>query len=156
MKKITKQEALKKAEALCAKREYCLSEIKQKLFQWHVNTDDHDFILSSLINDKFIDESRYVEFFVRDKFKLNKWGKIKIEYALKSKGISQTLIKENLDKINENDYIEVCKLLINNKYQSLKPKEENIIKLKEKIFRFAHSRGFETELIKDIYNKQIS
>ncbi len=155
MQNITKQEALKKAESLCAKREYCISEIKQKLFQWHINTEDYDFILSSLINDKFIDESRYVEFFVRDKFKLNKWGKIKIEYALKAKGISQKLIQENLDKINENDYREICRLLIVNKYKSLKPKEENPIKLKEKIFRFAHSRGFETELINDIYKQTI-
>ncbi len=151
MKHLTKQEALIKAQLLCSKKEYCQSEIRQKLLQWKVNSDYFDFILESLKNDKFIDENRYVEFFVRDKFKLNKWGKIKIQYALKLKQINQELIQTNLDKINEEDYKNACKSLIMNKLKVLENKEETEIKLKEKTLKFMQSRGFEYDLAKNIY-----
>ncbi len=151
MRQLTKDEALRKAQSLCAKREYCRSEIKKKLFQWQVRQEDVEDIILSLTADRFIDENRYVEFFVKDKFNLNKWGKIKIEYALKSKGIAQEIIQKHLNKINNNTYFETCKTLIINKLSSLKGREDNLLKLKEKTIRFAQSRGFEASLVYEIY-----
>ncbi len=152
MKQLTKNEALKKAQALCAKREYCKADIRQKLVQWKVSAANFDDILSSLVAEKFIDENRYVKFFVRDKFSLNKWGKIKIAYTLKAKGIAQELIQNNLDKINSEDYFDTCKYLIINKISLLKNKEKDLFKLKEKTIRFVQSRGFEADLVFKIYD----
>ena len=70
--------------ALCAGREMCLSDIRRKLILWGVKSDDTDNILNLLIQGKFIDEKRYAAAFVKDKFRYNKWGKIKIGAGFKN------------------------------------------------------------------------
>jgi len=77
--------ALKKAMALCAGREYCRSDIRQKLSTWSIDATDAEKIISKLVIEKFIDEERYCTAFVRDKFRYNKWGRVKIASALKMK-----------------------------------------------------------------------
>lgn len=152
MKQTPKTEALHKAQVLCSKKEYCKSELKNKFYQWRVDTKDFNWIIEHLEKDKFIDERRYVEFYVRDKFKLNKWGKSKIEYELKAKGIDYGLIMKNIDLIDTVDYEETCKKLITKKINSLK-NEQNPSKLKEKTIRYVQSRGFEIDLVFRIYAK---
>lgn len=144
-KEISKEKGLSKAMALCAKQEKCKADIRKKLYDWKVNTDFHDEIIEQLVQEKFIDESRYVELFVRDKFRLNKWGRIKIEYALKSKNIKDEFIQQGIEQIDENEYIQVCRQLIQSKQNSLK--KDEALKQKEKLIRFAQSRGFEVELV---------
>jgi len=153
-KELSKEKGLAKAQAICAKSEKCKADIRQKLYDWKVNPMYHEAILESLVSDKFIDEERYVGFFVRDKFKLNKWGKVKIEFALRNKQISPELIKSNFEKIEAKDYSNTCKELIIKKMKSMK--EEDDRKLKEKLLRFAHSRGFESSLVFSIVEKLIA
>jgi len=69
--------ALEKAMAQCSRREYCSDDIRNKLSLWGVDNDDIGKILRILISDNFINEPRYATAFVRDKFKYNKWGKLK-------------------------------------------------------------------------------
>ena len=145
IKELSKEKGLAKAEAICAKAEKCKADIRQKLFEWKVNPAYHNSILESLVKDRFIDEERYVEFFVRDKFKLNKWGKTKIEFALRNKQISSEIVQQNLEKIDTKTYSAICKELIIKKKKTIK--EEDIRKLKEKLLRFAHGRGYEASLV---------
>lgn len=154
MKELSKEKALAKSQAICSKQEKCKADIKQKLYDWKVNPSHHDEILESLVKDRYIDEERYVTFFVRDKFKLNKWGKIKIEYALKTKNISDELIQTQLEKIEAKDYENTCKDLIISKIKLLK--KEDGIKTKEKLLRFAHGRGFEPSMVYKIVESLIS
>jgi len=154
IKELSKEKGLAKAQAICAKAEKCKADMRQKLYDWKVNPTHHNNILESLVNDKFIDEERYVGFFVRDKFKLNKWGKVKIEFALRNKQIPSELIQNHLEKIDTTEYHEVCKDLVIKKMKSLK--EEDSRKLKEKLLRFAHGRGFEASLVISIVEGLIS
>lgn len=154
MKELSKEKGLAKAQVFCAKSEKCRADIRQKLYDWKVNRQDHDFILNSLVKDRFIDEERYVGFYVRDKFILNKWGKIKIEYALRNKQIPNELIQQNLEKINDQEYINTCKELIIKKKKTIK--EANIQKLKEKLMRFAVGRGYEASLAISVINSLIT
>lgn len=142
---ISKEKALAKAQGICAKMEKSKGEIRQKLFEWKVEKQFHNEILSQLEKDKFIDENRFVHFFVRDKFKLNKWGKIKIEFALRSKEISSELIHEALESIDIEYYKETCKDLLKKKLKSLTNDEPE--KQREKLIRFGHSRGFEAHIV---------
>jgi regulatory protein len=154
IKELSKEKGLAKAQAICAKAEKCKADIRQKLYDWKVNPKYHEEILVSLVKDRFIDEERYVNFFVRDKFKLNKWGKVKIEFALRNKQIPHDIIQQHLEQINANDYKETCKDLIIKKIKTIK--EEDTRKLKDKVLRFAHGRGYEASLVISIVDELLT
>ena len=86
-KNITLKDALSKAQALCAKQEKCEFDIRKKLYDWKLDVKEHDKVINELKKDKYIDDQRYAIFFAKDKFNFGKWGKIKIEFALKQKNI---------------------------------------------------------------------
>ena len=140
--------ALQRAAALCSRQEQCSSHIREKLKSWNVSEADTGQIISLLIKEKFLDDSRYASFFVRDKFKFNRWGKIKLTAMLRQKEIPKAVIEEALDQIDPESYHETCTRLISEKSATLK--ESNQFKRKGKLFRFAAQRGFESDLIHQI------
>ena len=78
IKKITKEEALKKAMRICSKQEKCKFDIKEKLYNLGLENIYINEIVDLLEKENFIDEERYCKFYVRDKYKLSKWGRKKI------------------------------------------------------------------------------
>jgi regulatory protein len=145
------QTALKKAMALCAGREYCQSDIRQKLVTWSVDTPDSEKIISRLVNEKFIDEERYSSSFVKDKFRYNKWGRVKIASALKMKNIPGDTINNALRSIDDETYMAALRDMIST--QRRKVKAKNQYDLKGKLLRFGLSRGFESHLLYDLLNE---
>ena len=103
-KPISEKEAIAKAQNLCAERERCESDIRKKLYDWKLAPEKHDTVIDRLINDRFIDAQRFATSYANDKFRYNKWGKIKIEFALKQKSISGDIIKNALGEIDESEY----------------------------------------------------
>jgi len=142
--------ALNKAMAICAGREMCNSDINQKLISWGVKVDDADKILDLLTQGKFIDEERYTVAFVKDKFRYNKWGKIKIGAALRMKRIPDEMIRKALQSINDAEYLELLKSIITKHKKTIKAK--NQFDLKGKLLRHCLSKGFESQLIYDLLN----
>ncbi len=142
--------ALSKAMSLCASREMCISDIRQKLNSWGVGTNDTGKIISQLKAEKFIDEKRYAIAFVKDRFRYNKWGRIKIAAALKVKKIPDDIITMSLRTIDEKEYLETLKSLISNRQRSVRAK--NNWDLKGKLLRFGLSKGFENQLLYDLLN----
>ena len=138
---ISIKEAILKAQNLCAGQEKCILDIRKKLYDWKLPANDHDAVIDLLIKDQFINEQRYTLFFAKDKFRFNKWGKIKIEYTLKQKNIPYEYIKYALDKIPEMEYDKLLENELIKKLKTLKDKDEYTIK--SKLVRFASSRGFE-------------
>lgn len=145
MENISYEEALSKAMFICSKAEKCISEIRQKLSDWGIEDKDSVQIINYLVEEKFIDEERYAHFFVRDKFKFNKWGKNKIVFMMKSKKLDDSLIKEAISEISDSDYMNTIIDLISNK--SKKTKSINEYEKKGKLIRFAQGRGFDYESI---------
>jgi regulatory protein len=143
--------ALKKAMALCAGREYCRSDIRQKLSTWNVDPSDSEKIISRLVIEKFIDEERYSSAFVRDKFRYNKWGKVKMASALKLKNIPAEIIGNAIGSINEDTYMTALRDMISSQRRRVKAK--NQYDLKGKLMRFGLSRGFESHLLYDLLNE---
>ena len=142
--------ALEKAMAQCSRREYCSDDIRNKLSLWGVDNDDIGKILRILISDNFINEPRYATAFVRDKFKYNKWGKVKISAHLRGKKVPQDIISSALDSIDNNLYIKLLRELIEDHRKSVKAK--NQYDLKAKLLRYGLSKGFESNLLYDILN----
>ncbi|WP_462318259.1 regulatory protein RecX [Marinilabilia sp.] len=133
--------ALNKAEALCSRQEYCRHDIRKKLVKWEISTEYIDKILNQLMEDKFIDESRYARFFVKDKFKFNRWGRKKIWWQLRQKEILPEIIEEALEQIDEDEYSQKLEGVIKEKLRQVKNKEP--LKQKAAIIRNAVSKGYE-------------
>jgi len=134
-----------RAAAICSKSEQSSFKTKKNLLKWGLSIEEATPVLEKLKEENFIDESRYTKSFVRDKFKFNKWGKTKIAYRLRLEQISESLIKSSICKIKENDYRNTLLKLIIDKNKSLK--DPDIYKRRAKLFRFAQSKGFESEII---------
>ena len=145
MKKLSDPEALNKAAAYCTLCERCISEVKSKLDAWGVSYSSQLTIIDKLIDEKFIDEKRYCQAFVNDKLRFNHWGRIKIQAKLREKKLPRDLISEALENIDEEEYNNILLTLIKNKSREAGNVEEH--KKREKILRFAASRGFEPSLI---------
>jgi len=149
-----RKQALSNAMAFCARQEYCESDIRGKLKTWGITETDSDYIIKELIRQKFIDDLRFTMAFVRDKIRFNQWGRIKIRYMLTGRKISGSIINQALDGINEDLYTEILQDLLRKKEQTLVAETDPWI-LKQKLIRFATSRGFEMdEIIKTLSKSQ--
>lgn len=142
---------LSKAMALCASREMCSSDIKKKLDVWGIDELQANNIVEQLISEKFIDESRYASAFVKDKFRYNKWGRMKITAHLRIKNIPGDIIKQALDTIDQETYYESIRTIIVAHKKSIRAK--NQYDLKAKLLRYGLSKGFESNILYDVINK---
>jgi regulatory protein len=138
-------EVLKKAAQLCSRQEQCTGNIREKLSEWQVREDDAEKIIGILKKEKFLDDHRFAVAFVRDKFRFNHWGRLKISYMLRMKGIPDETIREAVSRIDEEEYRSVCRGLIRTRSDGMK--ESNNWTRKGKLYRFATGRGFEPELV---------
>lgn len=143
---------LEKARRYCLRGEKCRNDLQKKLFQWQIPSHLHETITDTMIDERFIDESRFAKSFVNDKCYLSKWGKIKIRYALSGKQISENLINEALNEIDMNKYRNILRELAKNKQKQLAKKESDPWIAKQKRFAFLAQRGFETEEINKIFS----
>ncbi len=137
--------ALYKAAALCSQQERCTSDIRKKLVNWELTEEECNQAVDYLTTEKYLDDERFAFYFVRDKFRFNGWGKIKIKYQLKQKGISSVFIDNALDEIDNSEYQTKLAELLHAKKKQIKNKD--YWKTKSSMARFAQSRGFEPNLI---------
>lgn len=144
-KEYTLEELLYKAASYCSISEHCISEVEDKLAAWGVSESDKQTLVERLISEDFINEKRYCVHFVKDKFRFNKWGKIKISYALKGKKLDIALINDALQSIDDGEYQEMLASILKTKLVGLKYEYE--YEKQGKLFRFAQSRGFENNII---------
>lgn len=146
--------ALHAMQRVCSMREYCVSDIMQKLQRFELDLGEAEKIIESLRSDKFLDESRYTLAFVRDKSRLSGWGGRKISYALKRKKIDDKVISDALRELDKAAESERLLKILSAKVKTI-GKEEGRDKRKAKLIRFALSRGFDFEMILPAVNKII-
>lgn len=141
MKTYTQSQLLAKAQAYCSSAEHCPSEVMTKLKQWGCNEQlTATSIIQDLTDERFIDETRYSISFVRDKYRLCAWGKLKIALALKAKGLPSEAIEAGIGSIDEEEYDSILGKLIEQKDKSLKYSDE--CERRAKLMRYASSKGF--------------
>lgn len=151
MLQLSLQEAYSRAATLCSKREKCVVDIRKKLLDWHVEKDDHDVIINTLIENKYIDEERFATYFVRDKYRFNGWGKVKIRYHLSGKQIPPGYIDKAIEEIDQDEYFSNLKRALQSKYKSLKTK--NQVERRQKLMRFAAGRGYTLDEINHVLDE---
>ncbi len=145
MKENHRDEIYKRMAALCSRSEQCAADINRKITSAGLSVDEADEIIEQLKAEKFIDDERYAKAYVADKFRLNKWGKVKIRHYLKMKGLADGIIRQGLDTINEDKYRQVLLRTMKEKARAVRRKSR--YEQMGQIIRFAQNRGFEPELI---------
>jgi len=146
----TGKQALEKCMQLCAKQERCHSEIRNKLFKWGIYKDDAEAIIAKLIEEGFLNETRFAKSFTRGKFRMKKWGKKKIVRELRKHNISSSCIQAGMLEIEDDDYINTLKSLIYRrlkKYISANKKEK--LKHIRSTYRYLVQKGYETTLVSE-------
>ena len=147
----TVKEATERIQSFCAIQDRCQWEVEKKMKEWAISDEIIENILTDLILDKFVDEQRFSESFCRGKFRIKRWGKVKIKNELKIKKISKNCIDKGLLQIENEEYMEVLKYLYIKKRNSLKDTNQFI--RKGKIAKHLQQKGFESNLIWELINK---
>jgi regulatory protein len=148
---MTNPEALTKAMKLCSVKEYAPFEIEQKLKSWEISDEAIREIIETLRGEKFLDEFRMARYFVNDRLRFNKWGKVKTKYMLQQKKLVPEAISDALEQINEEEYLKVLYDELVKKRKVIKDTDE--YRVKAKLFQFASGRGFEADIIYKMLEK---
>lgn len=150
-KSLSKDQVLSKLQQYCAKQDRCQSEVIKKLSSFYLDVEEKEEIINSLIDDRFLDEDRFVQTYVKSKFNQNKWGKNKIRYSLEGKQVGRRFIENWIDSIDEEQYSITIQQLIQSKNNSIKNDDE--LKRKHKIAQYLAGKGYESEIVwKEISN----
>ena len=143
---LSREKALAKLAALCARAEYCTGDMEDKMRRWGLSGDDIKENISYLVANKYVDNARYCQAFVNDKIAYNHWGRRKIEQALWMKRVPESVSAPILDAVPEEDYINVLKPLIASKSATVKA--ESDYERQMKLMKFALGRGSSRDEIK--------
>ena len=140
----TAEQALQSLMRECARSERSSGDALRLMKRWGVADEDAQKVLARLRAERFIDDSRYAEAFVRDKLNLSGWGAYKIKMSLRAKGVSKDIIDEVVAPMLETtDMSGKLEEIMVRRMRTLKAKSP--YDAKTKLIRFAVSRGFEMD-----------
>ncbi len=148
------EKALEKIKQYCAYQERCHSEVRNKLYSFGLNKDEIEMLISTLIQENFLNEERFALAFAGGKFRIKKWGKAKIKQALNLKKISDYCISKALKSLDDPTYEKNFEKLANSKWLSLKSEKNKYLK-QQKLRRYLTGKGYESVLITNYINKQL-
>ena len=139
-KPVSEKTAYQRMARLCSMKECCSFDIRQKLLRMQLADNAVNNIMSLLLKQKYIDDSRYTRSFISDKLRFSKWGKTKIVFTLRQKQISQETIDQALEAFSDEVLLQSLKPLLEKKLKSVKGKSG--YEKRTKVIRFALGRGF--------------
>ncbi len=145
-------QALLKAQGYCAYQERAQQEVRDKLYEWGMWPDAVESIISELIVQGYLNEARFATAFAGGKFRIKKWGRVKIKMELKKRRVPDNLIRDALKTIDERAYVKTLQLLLEQKSREVK--EKHPLKKQQKVMRYLASKGFEQDLIWDLFKNQ--
>ncbi len=147
----TVKQGILKAQAYCAYQERCQQEVRNKLHEWGLYGDEAEEVIAALISENFLNEERFALAYVSGKFRLKKWGRVKLKSELKAREISDYCINKALSQINPNDYQKTIIELIEKKKKDIKDKLPHM--RKHKMLKYIVSKGFEPDIIQNILDE---
>lgn len=150
-KSYTVEEAHQKLMHFCAYRDRSQKEVEDKLDNMRMIPEAKEKIIISLMQEGFLNEERFARSFARGKFRIKKWGRIRITQELKKREISTPIIKLGLSEINETDYRKSLYELAEKKSEQIK--ESNTFKRKKKLADHLLRKGYESQLVFDCVNE---
>lgn len=149
VKNIGTEKGLQKIKHFCAYQERSHKEVKEKLYSFGLYKQEVETLLSQLIEENYLNEERFAIAFAGGKFRLKHWGKVKIKYELRQRGVSDYSIKKALAAIDDNAYSITLNKLYQEKLKAIRT-EKNIFARKAKLQAYLAQKGFELNLINSI------
>ena len=142
----TENDAYLTLAALCAQAEHCQWEMTEKMRRWELSDEAQARVMERLVKERYVDDERYARAFVKDKVRYNQWGRRKVEQALWQKHIDEDIRQRVLDEVDDEEYLSVLRPLLQQKRKSTKAQSD--YELNQKLVRFALSRGFTYDIIR--------
>ncbi|WP_420570775.1 regulatory protein RecX [Kordia sp.] len=146
-------EAKIKLQQFCAYQDRCHKEVVEKLQKMNMIPAAIDVIITDLIQENFLNEERFAKSFARGKFRIKKWGRIRITRELKLRNISKYNIDIALKEIEESDYLNTLDELARKRNTVVR--ETNPFKRKKKIADYLFYRGWEAHLVYEKINELV-
>ena len=153
MKEVTEQGAYLQLAQLCARSEHCQHELTEKMRRWDMSDEAQARVMARLVGERYVDDERYARAFVRDKIRYNKWGRRKVEQGLWAKHIDDDIRERVLGEVGDNEYLSVLRPLLQQKRRSVKADSD--YELNQKLVKFALSRGFTYDIIRQCISGDI-
>ena len=147
--RVDKAQALQKIRHYCGYQERCHAEVKDKLYSFGLYKTDVEELMSTLIEEKYLDEERFAQQFAGGKFRIKQWGRKKIAYELKQKQVSDYCIRKALKEINEEEYRAVLIKMAQQKWELLE-EERNAFGKRKKLSDFLMQKGYEYSYVSEI------
>lgn len=141
------EQALAALMRLCARAEKSTGDARRLMRGWGLAEQDAEKVLDRLVRDRFIDDSRYADAFVREKLRLSGWGAYKIRAALQRKGIERSIIDGALSQADRTDMARRLEEMLVRKARTVK--YETPYELKTKLIRYGLSLGYDYESVLD-------
>lgn len=145
-KEMTEMEALQRLATLCAQGEHCSWEMTEKMHRWGLTEEAQARVMARLVEERYVDDARYCRSFIHDKVRYNKWGRRKVEQALMAKRIDSSIYQPILDDVDDEEYLQVLRPLLQGKRRQLKAMSE--YEANGRLIRFALGRGFTFDIIR--------
>ncbi len=149
IKHIGTEKALQKIKKYCDYQERSHKDVKKKLYSFGLYKQEVESLLSQMIVEGNLNEERFAISFARGKFRINKWGKVKIKYELKLKEVSEYCIKIALASIDETEYVLTLDKLCGNKLKIM-DNEKFLIAKRSKLYAYLAQKGYERHLINGV------
>ena len=124
---------------LCARSEKSSGDALRLMQRWGVEPSARQGVLQKLLADRFIDDNRYAEAFVRDKIRLSGWGA--------RKGIAAAIIDEALARLDPANQSERLRTQLEKKLRLTRYKDT--YDLKTKLIRYGLSLGYDYDAVLD-------
>ena len=147
-KSLSPDQVLDKMAKYCAYQERCVKDVTEKLKTFEVTQKEKDEILDYLIDNRFVDNKRFAQAFVKGKINQSGWGLNKIRFHLMQKGIDKELINEALQTYDEEAYRQ--RLIDILKIKAKTVKAENDFEKHRKLAAYAMQKGFEAHLVWEV------
>jgi regulatory protein len=138
---------------ILARREHSKSELRSKLLQRGFSKKNIDLVIDILEREKFLDDGRFTEIFVRSNMENRKKSPRAIRYELSKKGIDNSLIDKYLTEISEDDVYRNALELATKKLRLLSKKkdaEKKLFAIKNHLAYRAYSNEIVNRVLTEI------
>ena len=137
----SRDDALQIAMKFCGYRERSKKEVEDKLKAKGFNHKIIKVCIDRLVELDFLNNIRFSKSFSRGKNNNNRWGKNKIKFHLKNKGLTNDEINRGIESIDEESYFNILKKNIELYNKKLKEPNRN------KLIGHLINKGYEMDLI---------
>ena len=148
---LSPEQALQKLRHYCGYQERSHQEVREKLYSFGLRKNDVESAIATLISEDQLNEERFAMQFAGGHFRLKHWGKVKIRYELKGKGVSDYCVMKALAAIDETDYARTLSDQAARKWESLTG-ESNLFSRRQKVRDYLLQKGYESDRINAVVN----